>query len=100
SADDLARFYAENSRAFSAPSRLKVRRLFVAAQPVRTASEAEQRAADAVERLRSGQAFDAVRTALGDAPAAELPDGLLTAAELRRYLGPTAARTALGMRAS
>jgi parvulin-like peptidyl-prolyl isomerase len=99
SADDLARFYARNSEAFSAPGQLHVARLFVAAQPIRTPEAAEQRARLAVDRLRAGESFAAVRAALGDRPAAELPEGFLTPVELRRYLGPTAAQTALGLRA-
>src|SRR6185503_21309026 len=68
STDDLARFYALNSEAFSAPGQLHVARLFVAAQPARTGPEAEQRARAAAERLRAGESFDAVRAALGDRP--------------------------------
>jgi parvulin-like peptidyl-prolyl isomerase len=52
------------------------------------------RAADAARRLGAGEAFEAVRTALGDAEIAPVPDALLPPAKLLDYLGPTALRAA------
>jgi hypothetical protein len=49
-----------------------------------------ERARQARSRLHAGEAFDAVRGALGDAEPAPLPDTALPPAKLRDYLGPTA----------
>jgi parvulin-like peptidyl-prolyl isomerase len=100
SAAELERFFADNATAFAGPGRLRVRRVFVAAEPVRGGVEAERRARGAAERLRAGEQFETVDAALGDRAAAALPDSLLTLQELRGYLGPTAARTASELRDS
>jgi hypothetical protein len=49
-----------------------------------------ERARQARSRLRAGEAFEAVRGALGDAEPAPLPNTALPPAKLRDYLGPTA----------
>src|SRR5439155_780588 len=58
---------------------------------------ARARGREAAERWRHGEAFDAVRDAVGDAELAPLPDALLPPAKLLDYLGPTALRAALAL---
>jgi parvulin-like peptidyl-prolyl isomerase len=94
----LEAFFAEDPAQFAGAGRLRVRRVLVAAEPARTATEAEERARGAAQRLRAGEAFASVSAALGDRVAAELPDSMLNARELRGYLGPTAARSAAELR--
>lgn len=87
---EVREFYRENESFFRPPGRLRVRSLWIRAAPERTADEALARAEAAVERLRSGEAFDAVAKALGDRPVAPVPDGMLPPAKLREYVGPSA----------
>jgi peptidyl-prolyl cis-trans isomerase D len=52
-------------------------------------------AGEIARRVRAGEDFERVRAERADAPVAELPGGALPIETVRRYLGPTAARTAL-----
>ena len=94
SEDDLRAFYDSHRDFFAGPGRLRVRQVFVrVTAPSDPAALA--RADQAAQRLRAGEALDAVQAALGDPPLVPLPDAVLPPAKLRDYLGPTALRTAL-----
>jgi len=54
----------------------------------------EKRAQEAMDRLRMGEDFDALKKELADTPVAPLPKGLMPSATLRHYVGPTAAYAA------
>jgi parvulin-like peptidyl-prolyl isomerase len=97
--DDAAieAFYGENRDYFSRTGRLFVRQILVRGRPARDEEEARARAGEAAGRLRAGEPFEAVEAALGDPQVAPLPAGLLPAAKLTEYLGPTATRAALAL---
>jgi parvulin-like peptidyl-prolyl isomerase len=95
---DLEQFFADNLHFFEGPALIHVRRVFVAAEPVRSADDAQDRARLAQRRLVAGEEFAAVRDELGDTAPTDLPDTPLAPSELRAYLGPTAARTMLELR--
>jgi len=90
SEEALKAFYLENRDFFRPPGRLRVRSLWVRAEPARTASEALARAREAAARLRAGEPFDAVEAAYGDPQVAPIPDASLPPAKLREYVGPSA----------
>jgi len=92
-AETLRAFYAENQERFVHTPRLEVDAAFVAANGG-PAEAARERAARIARRLRSGEPFAEVSRELGDPPTAPLPRGPLPVETLRRYVGPTAARTA------
>jgi parvulin-like peptidyl-prolyl isomerase len=92
--DELRAFYESHRDFFAGPGRLRVRQVFVrVTAPSDPAALA--RADQAAQRLRAGEALDAVQAALGDPPLAPLPDTALPPGKLRDYLGPTALRRAL-----
>ncbi|MGH7897217.1 MAG: peptidylprolyl isomerase, partial [Candidatus Binatia bacterium] len=74
-----------------------VREIRVEAGEARSVEQAERIARDAAARLRSGEPFAVVARELGDPPIAPLPDGLLPAAKLRDYLGPSVTAHALAL---
>ena len=84
----------ENRDYFAYPARLQVREVFVAAPRNAPDADARARAQEAAERLRAGEAIEAVHAALGDETFAPLPDAPLPPAKLREYLGPSALRVA------
>jgi hypothetical protein len=92
-ADEVETFYAENADYFATPGRLWVRELFFSRRS--EDGDGIERARQAVERLRAGQALENVREALADAAVAPLPSAPLPPAKLREYLGPTALSVAL-----
>ena len=94
SADELRAFYDTHQEYFTEPGRVRVRQILVRTEG-RPEAVARQRADDAARRLRAGEAFDAVRTALGDDDVTPVPDTLLPAAKLRDYVGETAMMGAL-----
>ncbi len=94
--DELQKFYQGEQDFFASPGQLHVRQVWFRANSPEDAAAAQQRAADAVRRLRAGEAFAAVRAG-GDEEFAPLPDALLPAAKLGDYLGPTALRTVFSM---
>jgi hypothetical protein len=87
---EMRDFYRENRDFFTSPGRLRVRGLWVRAEPTRSASEALARAREAVVRLRAGEPFVDVEAAYGDPQVAPVPDALLPPAKLREYVGPSA----------
>lgn len=87
---EVEEFYRENRDFFRPPGRLRVRGLWVRAEPTRSASEALARALEAVGRLRAGEPFVDVEAAYGDPQVAPIPDALLPPAKLREYVGPSA----------
>ena len=93
---EVLRFYEGNRDYFSGPGRLHVRQVFVALDAAGEEA-ARSRAQRAAERLRAGEAIEAVRAELGSAEIAPLPDTLLPPAKLREYLGPTALLAALDL---
>ena len=87
---EVREFYLENRNFFRPPGRLRVRSLWVRAEPTRSASQALARAREAALRLRAGEAFIDVEAAFGDPQVAPIPDALLPPAKLREYAGPSA----------
>lgn len=96
SEEELRTFYDAHRDLFAGPGRLRVRQVFIrVTAPSDPAALA--RADQAAQRLRAGEAIDAVQASLGDSPLAALPDAPLPPSKLRDYLGPTALRTALDL---
>lgn len=93
-ADEVARFYAENQSDFAQPGRVRVRQVVVHVTGDQTDDRARARADQAAQRMRSGEPLEKVAAEVGDAEVAPIPDTLLPPAKLREYLGPTASRTA------
>jgi len=91
---ELRSFYDAHRDYFTEPGRLRVRQIMVRTEG-RPEDAARARASDAAERLRGGEPFEAVRTALGDEEIAPVPNALLPATKLREYVGETAVRAAL-----
>jgi parvulin-like peptidyl-prolyl isomerase len=94
SRDELRAFYEAHPDYFTEPGRLRARQILVRTEG-RSEESARTRAASAARRLRAGDAFDAVRTELGDEETVPIPDTLLPAAKLREYVGETAMTAAL-----
>ncbi len=93
---ELEKFYAGESDFFASPGQLQVQQVWFRANSPAEAPAAQQRAAGAVRRLRGGESVETVQRS-GDAEFAPLPNGLLPAAKLGDYLGPTALRTVFAM---
>ena len=74
-----------------------MRQLLFRTRTAADAAAALARARQALERLRAGGDFTAVRGELADGEVAPLPDVPLPSAKLMDYLGPTAARIALSL---
>ena len=94
---DVEAFSRERPDLLRRPGRLRVRQVWCRAATAADDAPARARAREAAERWRHGEAFDAVRDAVGDAELAPLPDALLPPAKLLDYLGPTALRAALAL---
>jgi parvulin-like peptidyl-prolyl isomerase len=90
----LRRFHAEHPGRFTRSERLSLEVGFVSAR-ARPDPIARRIAGEIARRVRAGEDFERVRAERADAPVAELPGGALPIETVRRYLGPTAARTAL-----
>jgi parvulin-like peptidyl-prolyl isomerase len=90
---DIAAFFADHQELFTRPGRLRVRQILFRVTSGVSDEQARVRADDAVKRLRAGEPFAQVASALGDAPLVELPAGRVDPATLREYLGPTVARS-------
>lgn len=95
--DELQRFYDAQRDFFIRPGRLRVRQVFCHVGSANDEPGARQRAADASQRLRGGESFGAVVSALGDAEVSPLPDALLPPAKLTDYVGPTVLQAALNL---
>jgi parvulin-like peptidyl-prolyl isomerase len=95
----LQTFYDENRSFFTRPGRLRVRQVFIRPGVDGDDTATRTRAADASRRLRAGEAFGAVRDAVGDSEVSPLPDALLPAEKLIDYLGPTVLEAALTLAA-
>lgn len=93
----LQAFYDENRAFFTRPGRLRLRQVFIGVSGGTDEAAAREHAAEASRRLRAGEAFDAVRAALGDSEVSRLPDALLPAEKLIDYIGPTVLKAALGL---
>ena len=88
--DALRAFYAAHRAVFSLPDRLRVQQItFPTAERAQTAAAA----------LRDGMSFAEASRRFGQPAGAPLPNSLLPAHVLHRYLGPSLTRTALGMTA-
>ena len=90
SEDVLRAFYATHRAVFSLPGRLRVRQITF---------PAAERAQAAAAALRDGMSFAEASRRFGQPAGAPLPDSLLPAHVLHRYLGPSLTRAALGMEA-
>lgn len=95
----LQAFYDENRGFFTRPGRLRLQQVFIGVATEADDSAARARATEASRRLRAGEAFGAVRAALGDPEISPLPDAPLPAEKLIDYLGPTALKAALALAA-
>ncbi len=92
--DDVLRaFYEENQERFARPGRVELDSALVRVGE-RPDPVAFREAEEIARRLRAGEPFAEVASALADAPVAPLPAGPLPVETLRKYLGPTPARTA------
>jgi parvulin-like peptidyl-prolyl isomerase len=87
-------YYDQNRDFFTRPGRVRARQILCRVRNDEDAP-AFARAREAAARLRAGEEFAAVRTALGDGEIAPLPDAPLPPTTLREYLGPTPLRTLL-----
>ena len=92
---ELREFYAEDSDFFTRPGRARVQQIFFRVREADEDEAALARARAARARLQAGEAWTAVREALGDDEVSPVPNTLLPAQKLLEYLGPTALRTAL-----
>jgi peptidyl-prolyl cis-trans isomerase D len=86
---DVARFFGENRDYFATPGRMQVEQVFVRAAGDPD-PDALARARGAADRLRAGESAESVQRDAGPGAVAPLPNGMLPAAKLREYLGPTA----------
>jgi parvulin-like peptidyl-prolyl isomerase len=93
--DQLRAFYEQDREFFTSPGQVRVRQIWFKATAPDDMPAALDRAQRAVERLRNGEDFAAIKAELGDRDIAPLPDALLPAPKLGDYLGPTAIRTVL-----
>ena len=94
---ELEAFHQEHADYFARPGRARIAQILVRSEPVRSPEQALARAREAARRLRTGEAFALVKSELGDAEVARLPDTYLSPAKLREYLGPSATRAALAL---
>jgi parvulin-like peptidyl-prolyl isomerase len=94
---ELRSFLEENADRFARPGRIRLRRILIRSEPLRTDEEARERAALAFARIRSGEAFDRIRSDLGDEEIAPLPDSFLSPTKLREHLGDSLAREAMAL---
>jgi parvulin-like peptidyl-prolyl isomerase len=95
--EDLRALYREEPGFFEHPGRLRVRQIFFRAGTADDEATALRRASAAKQRLLAGESFDVVKRSAGDAEIVPVPDGLLPAAKLREYIGPSAVRAALDL---
>ncbi len=94
---ELEAFYREHADYFARPGRARIAQIMVRSEPVRSQEQALTRAREAARRLRAGEPFALVKSELGDAEVALLPDTDLSPGKLREYLGPSAMRAALNL---
>jgi len=94
---ELRAFYDAHLDFFTRPGHLRVRQIWCRVINPADAPVALDRAQQAAHRVRAGEDFTVVRSALGDPEIAPLPDALLPATKLADYLGPTAMRTVLAL---
>lgn len=94
---EIAATYAESPDFFRRPARLAVRLLLFRESAAGRTEPVSERVERARARLAAGEAFEQVAGELADPPVIPLPAGPLTPTELREYLGPTAAATALAL---
>lgn len=94
---ELRSFLEENADRFARPGRIRIRRILIRSEPLRTDEEARERAALAFARIRSGEGFDRVRSDLGDEEIAALPDSFLSPTKLREHLGDSLTREAMAL---
>ena len=87
--EELQHFYREHQELFMRTDRLSFVQLFVRVSSAAQDSEGRQRAAQAVQRLRGGEAFAVVNKELGDEPILRLPESPLPLEKIQEYLGPT-----------
>ncbi|MBI3781972.1 MAG: peptidyl-prolyl cis-trans isomerase [Deltaproteobacteria bacterium] len=95
---ELRSFYDSERDFFTSPGQLRLRQIWLRASTPADTDAALDRARKAITRLRSGDDFSSVKHDLGDQEIAPLPDALVPVTKLGDYLGPTAMRTALGMK--
>lgn len=94
---ELRAFHERERAFFTGPGQVRVRQIWLRGAAGEAARAAGERAGKAASRLRAGEDFETVRHALGDPELPPLPTGPIPAGRLDEHLGPTAARTVLGL---
>ena len=97
SESDVEAFYAAHRGSFATSARLRLQQIFFQVSEPAVEAGVLARARETARRARAGEAFAALRTAIGDAEVSPLPDTLLPPAKLLDYRGPKALRTALSL---
>jgi len=92
---DLASFYAENNRYFVGAAQIHMRTVLIRKGADEVTARARADAARAA--LLDGQSVAQVEAEFGDGQIVRPPDGLVPAAKLRDYVGPTVLAAALGL---
>ncbi len=97
SAAEIEATYRDEPEFFRRPGRLAVRPMLFREGASARPGPPSERLDHARARLAAGDDFARVAAELADPPVIPLPAGPLTPTELREYLGPTAATTALAL---
>jgi hypothetical protein len=100
SPDDIDRLYQQAADRFAQPGKLRLRQLTFRVLNQAALAATRARAEDAVRRLRAGERFEDVRSAVAadaETDADALPDRSLSADELRERIGPIALAAALAL---
>jgi parvulin-like peptidyl-prolyl isomerase len=92
---ELRRFYEEHTDFFARPGRLSFAQIFFRVSSSTEDALVRQRADQATNRLRAGEALEMVNQELGDEPVMRLPASPLPVEKIQEYVGPTATRTLL-----
>lgn len=94
SAREVRRYYQSNQAKFVGSIQYEVVNMYFKT----SGSDLSPRVEAAVLRLKGGEDFCVVKSELADKVVAEAPQGLVSVATLRNYLGPTVAKTAQALK--
>lgn len=97
SAAEIEATYLEEPEFFRRPGRVALRQMLFREGASARPEPAPERLERARARLAAGDDFARVAAELGDLPVIPLPTAALTPTELREYLGPTVAASALSL---
>jgi parvulin-like peptidyl-prolyl isomerase len=95
---ELEKFYAQVRSQFAGAGDVRVRELAVNIRDAADRAPARARAAEAVERLRRGESFDAVNAALGSPSNDASPSAPLSPDNINRRFGPVLLERLLEMK--